>query len=1138
MSENENENKPTEAGGMRGVIRWAIRNSPAMNTFLVASILVGATSLLIMQREVFPNFALEIVLVSVPFPGATPDEVEEGICRKVEAAVTSIDGVKKVSSVANEGFGFVILELKSYVKDVQPVLNNVRSAIDQISTFPPRSEDPEVRQIVFRAPAVTVGVIGPERELDDPELQLQQEIDMRELCESIREDLIELKAVPPTSSIRRPFASLFQPKGPAISEANIIAAKPYEIAVEIPEDTLRQFGLSLGQVAQIVRLQNIEMPGGKMETPGQELLLRGNAKREIGSEIATIPVMTRPNGDVVTLEDLGVVVDGFQETTRSQTINNRTGMAISVSKTAEEDLFTIVETVKKYVSEREMPEGYELKIWGDISVDVQDRIDLLSRNGAQGLLLVFIVLAIFLELRLAFWVALGIPVAILGAGFILLMFGATLNMLSMFAFLMALGIVVDDAIVIGENIYAKREEGLAPVAAAIEGTVEVLPSVFASVSTTIIAFMPLMFVTGVMGKFMAVMPLAVIAMLIISLVESTFILPSHLAHENNLFLRTVGVMLYALRPLKWLLKHVNRFAVGALQKVIKHFYEPLLQWSLNNRRVVLAAVLSLFIFCIGLIVAGIAPFAFFPKIDGRQMTSTVAFPNGTSSRFSHDAVMELEAAFLRINDRIEKETGKPLYKNLYRRVGEIGNDRQGPIGVTNGSHVGMIEVQLVQPFERTVSVRELIQMWREEIPKIPGAEALKFGSETMGPGGASVELKLLASDGSEEFLDQAADECKEFLAGKAGVFDIEDNSRAGKWEMVLRLNDQGIALGLDENDLANTIRSVYFGEEVMRLQRGRHEVKLMVRYPKDSRQSMEGFENIRIRDNEGTERPLLEVAEIEYQRSYSSINRQNQKRSVTITADVNREEGDPVKILAEMQAEFMPGLLKKYEERYGANLSVNWEGEQAQTMESMISMFVGFAIALLCMFVLLTLEFQSYIQPLIILSIIPFGWVGAILGHAILNIDLTLFSFFGLIALTGVVVNDSIVLVDFINRRVRSGVPLREALLSAGSRRFRPILLTSMTTVAGLFPILLETSLQAQVLIPMAASLIFGLGTGTLLILILVPLFYSLYGSVLEMFGIPLVNEDNSRDWGAYANSPTDRSHLIPEGLVGTNLNS
>ena len=1112
-------------GMMRSVIRWAIGNSPAMNTFLVATLIVGALSFIVMRREVFPNFTLEIVLISVPYPGAAPEEVEEAICQKVEAAVYNLDGVKKVNSVANENLGFVILELKGNVKDVQPVLNDVRSAIDQIPNFPPGDEQPDIKQIVFKAPAITLGIVGPKEPADDPALQLENELQLRKLTEDIREDLLDLRAVEPQSFVRKPFASLFQPSGTAISNVSIVAEKPYEISIEVPEDTLRQYRLTLSELAGIIAANNMELPGGKIEIAGQELLLRGNAKRESSVDIANIPVRTRPNGDVITVGDLGAVVDGFEETERTNLINGRPAMVISVSKTAEEDLFTIVETVKNYVATKSLPEGYEIKLWGDISVDVQDRIDLLSRNGIQGLILVFLVLAIFLELRLAFWVAMGIPISVLGAGCILLVTGATLNMLTMFAFLMALGIVVDDAIVIGENIYAKREEGLSNFRAAVDGTLEVLPSVIASVSTTIIAFLPLMFVTGVMGKFISVMPLAVIAMLVISLVESAFILPAHLAHDNNLFIRFLGLTLYIFRPLVWVISKINAVASRFMQLTIERFYTPLLEWSLNNRRIVLASVIVLFFFSIGLIFSGYAPFAFFPKIDGRQINASVTFPSGTSSRFSEDAVCRLEDAFVRINERITEQTGKPVFQNVIRRVGEVGNDRQGPTGITNGGHVGMVEAQLVQPDERTVTVPELIQMWREEVPKIPGADTLKFSSERMGPGGAAIEFKILASEGSEKYLDQFANECKEYLDGKSGVFDTEDNSRAGKWELASSLNERGRALGLDENTLQSTVRSAYYGTEATRIQRGRHEVKLMVRYPKEERQSTVNFSNVHVIDRDGVERRLPEIADIEYKQSYSQINRLNQRRAVTVTADVNREQGDAVSILAEMQSNFMPKLLKRYEEQYGAKLSVNWEGEQAQTIESMTSMFIGFAIALVCMFILLTLEFRSYVQPLIILSIIPFGWIGAIFGHALLGIDLTLFSFFGLIALTGVVVNDSIVLVDFINRRVRDNVDLRTALMTAGARRFRPIILTSLTTVAGLFPMLLETSLQAQVLIPMAASLIFGLATGTLLILILVPLFYSLYGSVLSLFGIPLVageEDDGELDVASKAEgSPT-----------------
>ena len=1100
---------------MRSVIGWAIKNSPAMNTFLIAAMVVGAVSMVIMKREVFPNFALEILLVAVPFPGATPEETEEGICQKIESVVANVDGVKKMSSVAQENFGYVILELDGNVKDVQKVLNDVRSQIDQISSFPPRAEDPEIKQIVFRAPAITVGILGPELPDDvasNRDAALQAEAQMRDLTENIRADLLELRAVPPENLLRRAFSFLFQPKGSAISGADINAERPFEIAVEVPEDTLRQYGVSIDGLARILRMQNIEMPGGKMETASQELLLRGKNKKEIGTDIETIPVLTRPNGDVVTVGDLGYVVDGFAETTSKHIINNRPGMAITVTKTDNEDLFTVVDAVKKYVAERKMPAGYEIATWNDISVDVHDRIDLLSRNGLQGLVLVFVVLALFLELRLAFWVAIGIPVSILGAGFIMLSTGQTLNMLTMFAFLMALGIVVDDAIVIGENIYYKRTQKMGFTRAAIEGTYEVLPSVCASVATTIIAFLPLMFVAGVMGKFLAVMPVVVIAMLAISLIESTFILPAHLAHDNNLFLRMIGIVLYIFKPLTGLISWANKIASGLMEWMITKFYRPLVGMALRNKLIITSFAVAYLLATAGLAMSGLIPLGMFPQMDGREISATIAFPDGTRSDFAVAGVKKLKQAIEELEQEEVAAGKRPFIKNVYEKIGEIGSGSMGPTGITSGSHVGTLEVQLKLPDERDSTSEDIINRWRDSIPKIAGTDVLKFGTRSMGPGGIAIEFKILAAENSVEYLDEAAEVCKQELAKIVGVKDIEDDNRDGKWEGSLKLNELGRTLGLDENALANTIRTSYFGEEVMRLQRGRHEVKLMVRAPYEERKSMDSLMNMRVRDGNGREWPITEVAEINYSRAPSEISRLDQRRSITITAAVDKDLGNSTEINAQLQAEIIPNVLEDFKKRTGANLTVNFEGEYAQNVESVFSMLAGFGIALMCMYVLLTLQFRSYVQPLIIMSIIPFGWTGAIYGHWLIGLDISLFSVFGLIALTGVVVNDSIVLVDFINRRVRDGMPLAKSLQISGERRFRPIMLTSMTTIAGLFPILLETSPQAQVVIPMAAALIFGLLVGTLLILVLVPVFYGIYGWVLERLGIPLYTDDFDGD--------------------------
>ncbi|MCO6453981.1 MAG: efflux RND transporter permease subunit [Pirellulaceae bacterium] len=1074
---------------MKSLIRWAINNSPAMNTLLVAVLLVGGFSLLRMRREVFPEFELEIILISVPYPGASPAEVEEGICQKLEEAVASVDRIKKRTAVAKEGAGFLVLELESNVRDVQKVLNEVRSEIDRIPSFPDLAEDPEVKQITFRVPAIRVGVLGPD--LDTPEAEWR----LREVTEEVRQDLLQLTPVPTSNPLMAALEVLFpRPKGPVVSQANIVAAKDYQIDIEISERTLRKYGLSLRQVADTVRRWNLELPGGQMKTEAQDILLRGKSKSLTGSEIARIPLVTQPNGEVLTVGDLGRVQDAFADTTSISRIGlgtepDRPGLAISVDRTSSEDLLTMVAAVKQYVARKnpEMPAGYQLAYWNDTSIDVEDRMNMLVRNGLQGLVLVFVVLALFLELRLAFWVALGVPIAVLGAGAVLMWNGETLNMLSMFAFLMALGIVVDDAIVIGENIYEHRKRNKSLVQAAIDGTYEVLPSVAASVGTTIIAFVPLMFVSGVMGKFIAVMPVAVIAMLIVSLIESTFVLPCHLAHPNRVFFGFLGFLLYPFRWVAYLFEWLNRQADRLLEFLIERTYVPTMRWALRYPATVLSLAAALLILAAGFVAAGIVPFVVFPKLDSRNIEAAIAFPDGTPAAYTQAATQRLEEAIVRVDQRLSP--GKSM---LVLRSVTVGRTMTpgppGPNAELSGSHVGSVGVELVGAESREATSQQILDEWRKEAGQFPGAESVAFRSENVGPGGTPIEFKLLAPSSQVAQLEAAVEECKAKLASYQGVFDVEDDSRPGKWEYQLRIKDRAQAMGISVADLAETVRAAYYGDEVMRLQRGRHEVKLMVRSPENERRNLASFEDIRVRTGDGAERPLTELAEVTVERGYAEINRVDQMRAVTISADVDDSQGNAFETVNDMKGQFLSDLLARY-----PHVRVRWEGQQETTTESIQSLLVGFMIAAVAMFVLLTIEFRSYVQPLLILLIIPFGIIGAILGHALMGLDFTLFSLFGMIALTGVVVNDSIVLVDFINTHVDENPSQIEALIEAGRRRFRPVLLTSITTIAGLTPMLLETSFQAQVLVPMATSLCFGLLVATALVLVLVPSFYIVY---------------------------------------------
>ncbi|MFM8953071.1 MAG: efflux RND transporter permease subunit [Planctomycetaceae bacterium] len=1054
---------------MRTIVSWTVRNMPAMNTLVISIILVGALAFASMRREVFPEFDLEIVLVTVPYPGATPDEVEEGICQKIEEACRSVAGIKKITSVAQEGMGFCVFELQDSIKDVQKTLGEIRSEVERIPSMPELAEDPKVEQVTLRTPAIKVGILAPAAG-DGEEVS---ELELRDVAELVRDDLLAL---------------------PAVSAANLQGAKDYQIDIEISEKTLRKYGLSLQKVAEIVRRENLELPGGTIRSESGEILLRGKNKRYVGAEIAKLPLVTLPDGLVLTVGDLGTVRDEFADVASTNRINGRAGMVVSIDRSSGEDLLAMVAAVKQYVADAKLPSGYELTVWADQSIDVQDRLRMLIENGLQGLVIVFVMLALFLDLKIAFWVAMGIPFSMLGTGALMYGTDQTLNMLSMFAFLMAIGIVVDDAIVVSDNVDRHRRMGKSLTAAAIDGTVEVIPSVISSVLTTVITFLPLCFVSGVMGKFIAVMPFAFISTLLMSLAESTLVLPGHLAHEKNLVFTIIGLLLYPLRPLLAVVAWLQRACDQGLKWFVKSVYSPFLDLCLDNRLSTLAAALAILLAAFGIVRSGITPFQLFPKIDASRLVAKVVFPDGTPATVTDEATTRLEQAAFEASQKLSP-AGEPIVTLVHRAVGQVAAQGEvGPDARMSGSHVGAVAVELVEGEFRDVTSEQFISEWRRLAGDFPGNESLLFGTENIGPGGKTIEFKLLAAANAEAVaqLEDAVERCKEWLAQYPGVIDIDDDSRPGKWEYQIKVKPRAEAMGVSLADLAGTIRASYYGEEVMRLQRGRHEVKLMVRYPQDERRTLATLADVRVTGPDGVKRPIRELADVSVVRGYSEINRLGQKRSITVTADIDVATSSLTssQITADMEKRFMPGLLADH-----PLVRVRWEGQKEQTNESLRSLGTGFVVALFAMFVLLTMEFKSYFQPFLILAAIPFGIAGAVFGHALMGMPLTLFSMFGLVALAGVVVNDSICLIDFINHRVRAGHPLRAALRESGCLRFRPVMLTSVTTIGGLLPLLLEKSFQAQFLIPMATALAFGLATTTLLVLILVPVMYSFFGT-------------------------------------------
>jgi multidrug efflux pump subunit AcrB len=1052
-----------------------------MNVIMIVVLVIGAFCSFQLRRETFPNFDMEEIMISVPYPGATPEEVENGICQKIEEALQSLEGVKKITCSANEGAAMVQVELRSSVKDVDRVLNEVKDAVDRITPqFPEMIEQPTIQRLKMQETIITIGVLGPQDDSAGTALALRQ------VAEDLREELLQY---------------------PKISMVNLVGTKDYQIDIEIPEDTLRSYHLTLNQAAAIVRAENIQTPGGTIRAPSQEINVRTDNRRYDAQGIGELPFITSREGTVLRLRDVANVrdefidgpalatvytppVEGIPDDTAS--ISGRHVIALGVLRNTNEDLLAMVDNVYEFVALKNqpgvLPEGYSLITWGDHSVEVRARLELLAKNGVQGLLIVFILLALFLDLKLAFWVAMGIPFAMCATCLLLYGNSLTLNMISTFGFIMGLGIVVDDSIVAGENIYTHRSQGKSFLAAAIDGITEVCPSIFASILTTIIAFLPLLFVTGMMGKIIYTIPVVMITMLVASICECVGILPCHLAHRDNLFLKMLSGYLYIfswmLFPLRWCSKYTS----GAMDFTVKNIYAPSVIWVLRHRFLFIINCVCILVITLALVISGTMPFVFFPKMDGNYIQVTLQFPNGTPAEVTDQWTKHIERSFWKVAKEYELE-GTPIAARSMRVVGTSLNSRGGNMSGASGggsSFQGGVTVELVSGDKRKkISSYEIADRWREAAGTVPGADKLTYDTQMFGPPGGAIEFLLAARSHESSHLEEAVEECKEYLASLSGTIDITDSDMPGKYEFRLKIKEKAMAMGLHPEDLASVIRSTYYGAEVQRLQRGRHEVKVMVCYPREDRRSLGDFNEIRIRTANG-EYPITELADIEVVRGYTTITRRNQQRSITVSADVVDGKANAQEIIALLKSDFFPKLQKKY-----PGVNILWEGHEEEMEESTQSLIIGFTIAMCAMYIVLTIQFKSYIQPLIIMAIIPFGLVGAVAAHALFGKPLAFFSLFGLVALSGIIVNDSIVMIDFINHKYKKGEPLREMLITVGQNRFRPIVLTSITTIGGLLPIVLETSFQAQMVVPMALSLCGGVAFALILVLYFVPVLYS-----------------------------------------------
>jgi len=1008
------------------------RNPVAANLLMVLILAGGTVGMLSSKQEVFPNFDLDMAVVTVPYPGASPSEVEQAIVLAIEDEVSGLEGAKRITSTSAEGMGTVVIELQNDANPDQ-VLSDIKTAVDRIRSFPKEAEDPSVFLASQRSHVISVILSGD-----------HDRRTLHALAEQARADLLAVEG---------------------ITQVDVEGVPPLEVAIEISREKLEAFGLSQVDVSRAVAAASLERPGGQIETRAGQILVRVADRRTEGLEFGDVIVRGTADGGLVRLSDVASITDGFEDTDQASYWGGDPAVRLEVFRTGDETPGGVASLTKEFVDDLagQLPEGVAVATWDDDSERLTARMQLLTRNAFWGFLLVVCTLALFLDLRLAFWVSLGIPISYFGTLFLMPGMGSSINMITLFAFIVTLGLVVDDAIVVGEAAYAKMEEGMSRLDAAIAGAREMAMPVTFAILTSVAAFAPLLFVPGIMGKVFFFIPSTVIVILLFSLVESFFILPAHLGHGSAA--ATKGTRL-------------NRWTQARLNAFVERWFRPFLQWAMGARYLVLSIAVAIFAVTIGLVASGRVPFHFFPRIEVDQVTASVRLPYGAPQEQTERVRVVLEEAADRA---LATRGGDEVVRGRYTRVGEAEGSRFEP-GET-GSHLLTLEIEFVPRDERDFGAREFAQAWRAEVPPMAAVEALNFGGSGGPHAGADVAVQLNHSDPDQ--LAEASRQLAATLGGYDELINIDNSFKPGKEQLDFHLKPEATTLGLTGDSLAMQLRGSLYGAEALREQRGRNEVRVMVRLPESQRSSEWDLEMMQIRTPAGGFVPLETVAWFDRSRAPTSISHEGGRRVVTVSADLKPGVDSAREVRDDIKEGVLPALVDDFPGLGWSNV-----GAEREQVESMKALGKGYLLALIAIYALLAIPFRSYVQPLIVMSAIPFGVVGAVAGHMLLGYELSLMSFFGIIALSGVVVNDSLVLIDATNRYRKQGMNATEAIVAGAVRRLRPIILTSLTTFFGLAPMLLETDPQARFLIPMAISLGCGVLFGTIVILVLVPALY------------------------------------------------
>ena len=1020
-------------------IAWMANNPVAANLIMVLLLVGGALIISQLKQEIEPDFEVGWVNVSVGFPGASPEEVEKGIILAIEEAVQGLDGVKRVESSAYEEAARVNIELFNDA-DVNKTTENIKNAVDRITSFPLDAERPQIRSITSGREVMGLIVYGEYKENV-----------LRHYAESIRSDLL---------------------KEESITKIELTGIRPAEISIEIPQQHLRTYGLTLERVAGIIASSAIELPGGEIKTHGGEILLRTTERKEEGVEFEDLIILSTPGGVKVRLGDIAVVKDGYENIDRGGYYNGKPSVWIRVFSVGDQKPLEVAEKVKSYHKnlKSKLPSGIETSIFYDETEQFHETIDLLKRNGLYGLILVMLILGIVLELRLAFWVTMGIPISFLGSFLFLPSLDVSINMYSLFGLIVTLGMVVDDAIIIGENIYHHRIQGKSAIDAAVAGASEVATPVIFSILTTLVAFSPMLFLPGIWGKYFRILPSVIIVVLSISLIESLFVLPAHLGHLKKM-------------ANHGFLGRLNRFQQGfgnLIDKFSINVYGPLVRLSVRHHWITAALAITVLLVILGVVQGKRIGVEFFPKTETFVVTANAKLPFGIPIAVTRRVQKRIENAARTVTSAYPDDKDRILVRGIFTHV--QSSDRLSVFALLSAAQ------------DRVINAKEYVDLWREEIGRVDQVESLELNALFGGPLGDTKDIDFQISHKNMDTLEKAATLLANSLQGYDGVHDIDNGFSSGKPQLNFTLNPEADSLGITAENLGRQLRSAYWGVEALRQQRGRDMIRVVLRLPEAERTSEYDIENLILTTPEGGEIELFRAADIRRGKSYSSINRTDGKRTVHVTANVIPRMANARQIIASVEKSELKNLLEMY-----PGLSYIFGGMERMGIEAMENLFQGFIIALMAMYVLIAIPFNSYLQPLIVLTAIPFGLVGAIIGHLAMGYDLSIVSMMGLVALSGVVVNDSLVLVHTANRFITEGMSHKEAVTNAGIRRFRPILLTSLTTFLGLTPMIFETSIFASFVIPMAISLGFGVLFATVIILLFVPSFFIIVQEMQEV---------------------------------------